>query len=51
MNTVGSWPEEKGSTSTSGTGQEGDPEKNHVGPPSSQDVALCRYSVSGEVPL
>ena len=26
-------------------------EKNHVVPPSSQDVALCRYSVSGEVPL
>ena len=26
-------------------------EKNHVGPPSPQDVALCRYSVSGEVPL
>ena len=26
-------------------------EKNHVLPPSSQDVALCRYSVSGEVPL
>src|SRR5574340_139748 len=26
-------------------------EKNHVVPPSSQDVALCRHSVSGEVPL
>ena len=26
-------------------------EKNHVVPPSSQDVALCHYSVSGEVPL
>src|SRR5574337_1356387 len=26
-------------------------EKNHVVPPSPQDVALCRYSVSGEVPL
>ena len=25
-------------------------EKNHVGPPSSQDEALSRYSVSGEVP-
>ena len=26
-------------------------ENNRVVPPSSQDVALCRYSVSGEVPL
>ena len=25
-------------------------EKTHVVPPSSQDEALCRYSVSGEVP-
>ena len=25
-------------------------EKNHVAPPSSQDEALSRYSVSGEVP-
>ena len=27
MNTEGSWPEEKGSTSTSGTGQEGEVSK------------------------
>ena len=33
------------------TGKTIDLEKNHVVPPSSQDVALCRYSVSGEVPL
>ena len=26
-------------------------ENNRVVPPLSQDVALCRYSVSGEVPL
>ena len=28
----------------------GELEKNHVAPPSSQDEALSRYSASGEVP-